>query len=194
VRSTASRDAEVNPAVAAKSIFSTLAKRASLFLELLPLLPNLEHVESGMDGPARAAFRTAGKDMTLKKKDSVINEAEIAFAELLMKGQASDEDCAEQAGFTRGMGRQVKRRPCVQRYMQERRERLLAEIEREDLAMLKEFAISRDSIVARLWAIANLSPKETKGSVVGQVQALNALGEMLGLAPVGAERCDERAG
>ncbi len=119
--------------------------------------------------------------MSLKKRDSIITEAEIAFAELLMKGDDSDENCAEQAGFKRGMGRQVKRRPCVRKYMQERRERLLVEIEREEIASLKELEIGRDAIIARLWAIGNMSPEQTKGSVVGQVQALNSLHELLGL-------------
>jgi hypothetical protein len=131
--------------------------------------------------------------MSLKKKDSIITEAELAFAELLLKGQDSDESCAEQAGFKRGMGRQIKRRPCVRKYMQERRDRLLVEIEREEIAVLKQFEIGRDAIIARLWAIGNMDPDETKGSVVGQVQALNSLNEMLGLVQAHT-RTEDRTG
>jgi hypothetical protein len=132
--------------------------------------------------------------MTLKKRDSIITEAEIAFAELLMKGEDCDESCAEQAGFKRGMGRQVKRRPCVQKYMQERRDRLLAEIERGEIDSLKKFEIGREAIIARLWAIGNMGPEKTNGSVLGQVQALNSLNELLGLGQAETAGLGERAG
>jgi hypothetical protein len=35
--------------------------------------------------------------------------------------------------------------------------------------------IGRDQILARYWELANLSPEETKGSITGQLNALDAL-------------------
>lgn len=126
--------------------------------------------------------------MTIRKRDSIITEAEILFAELLMKGESSLEQCAEQAGFTRSMGRQVRRRPCVLKYMQERRDRLLAELEKKEIAGLQKFDLGRDAIITQLWQIANLSATETKGSVTGQVQALNCLSGIFGLIAPGGDR------
>jgi hypothetical protein len=38
-----------------------------------------------------------------------------------------------------------------------------------------ELKIGRDQILARYWELANLSPEETKGSITGQLNALEAL-------------------
>jgi hypothetical protein len=43
--------------------------------------------------------------------------------------------------------------------------------------------IDRDQILARYWELANLTPAETKGSITGQLHALDSLCEELRLAP-----------
>jgi hypothetical protein len=43
--------------------------------------------------------------------------------------------------------------------------------------------ISRDQILARYWELANLSPETTKGSITGQLHALESLCVELRLAP-----------
>ncbi len=44
--------------------------------------------------------------------------------------------------------------------------------------------INRDQILARYWELANLSPEETKGSITGQLNALEALLDELRSTPV----------
>ena len=44
--------------------------------------------------------------------------------------------------------------------------------------------IGRNDILARLWELANLSPATTKGSVTGQLKALELLWECLAHMPV----------
>jgi hypothetical protein len=39
--------------------------------------------------------------------------------------------------------------------------------------------IGRDQILAKYWELANLDPQDTKGSITGQLSALDALLELL---------------
>jgi hypothetical protein len=43
--------------------------------------------------------------------------------------------------------------------------------------------IDRDQILAKYWELANLTPAETKGSITGQLHALDTLCEELRLMP-----------
>ncbi|HEV2272779.1 MAG TPA: hypothetical protein VGR96_01365 [Acidobacteriaceae bacterium] len=43
--------------------------------------------------------------------------------------------------------------------------------------------VGRDRILARYWELANLDPEVTKGTITGQLKALDALCEEIGLAP-----------
>ncbi len=43
--------------------------------------------------------------------------------------------------------------------------------------------IDRDQILAKYWELANLSPETTKGSITGQLHALDTLCEELRLTP-----------
>ena len=43
--------------------------------------------------------------------------------------------------------------------------------------------IDRDQILAKYWELANLTPAETKGSITGQLHALDSLCEELRLTP-----------
>lgn len=44
--------------------------------------------------------------------------------------------------------------------------------------------IGRNDILARLWELANLNPATTKGSITGQLKALELLWDCLALKPV----------
>ena len=48
--------------------------------------------------------------------------------------------------------------------------------------------IGRDQILAKYWELANLTPQETKGSITGQLKALDSLCEELRLKPVDTNR------
>jgi hypothetical protein len=48
--------------------------------------------------------------------------------------------------------------------------------------------IHREQVLAKLWELANLTPEETKGNVTGQLKALEALCEELGLKPIDTNR------
>jgi hypothetical protein len=43
--------------------------------------------------------------------------------------------------------------------------------------------IDRDQILAKYWELANLDPEDTKGSITGQLKALDTLYEELRLTP-----------
>ncbi len=44
------------------------------------------------------------------------------------------------------------------------------------------FLIGRDQILGKYWELANLDPEITKGSIAGQLKALDSLREELGLS------------
>jgi hypothetical protein len=46
----------------------------------------------------------------------------------------------------------------------------------------------RDQILTRYWALANLTPEETKGNITGQLKALESLLEALAEKPAAAAK------
>jgi hypothetical protein len=43
--------------------------------------------------------------------------------------------------------------------------------------------VDRDQVLSRLWELANLTPEQTKGSITGQLKALEILCKELGYLP-----------
>jgi hypothetical protein len=71
--------------------------------------------------------------------------------------------------------------PAIQRYIQQYNHAFLREVARYELSKITRFAVTRDDVIGRLHMLALTPPDETKGSIDGQVSALNAITEILGL-------------
>jgi len=73
------------------------------------------------------------------------------------------------------------KQPHVKLYAIEFRERFIKTMAQMEVAALKKTGITRSSIESRLMDLALMDPEQTKGSIDGQVKALQALGNIIGL-------------
>jgi len=65
--------------------------------------------------------------------------------------------------------------------MAQHRASVTAAIVQHESAVLAEFNIGREQIMAPYWNLARLAPADTNGNITGQVRVLDSLREMLGL-------------
>jgi hypothetical protein len=112
-----------------------------------------------------------------------ITDQEIAFAHMVLSGTITDRRAAEAVGLDPDSAAYTKSKPRVRAYMQEHRAAVQQRLVEQEGEGLRRRQISRDQILARLWEIANLSPETTRGSITGQVKALNMIMAIEGLAP-----------
>lgn len=107
-------------------------------------------------------------------KVPALNPIEAAFCHLLMQGKSATE-AAEALGLAKEDGARYYQRKSVQNYMAEYRTMFAARMaEYEARAAVKQ-NITRESIAARFMALADIPAHETKGSIIGQVEALKAV-------------------
>jgi hypothetical protein len=119
-------------------------------------------------------------------KDQVsdpITDQETAFAHLVLSGTMTDRRAAEVAGLNPDTAAYTKAKPRVRAYMLEHRAAVQQQLVEQDTEELRQFNLSRDQILARLWEIANLDPERTRNSMSAQVKALSMVVAIEGLIP-----------
>jgi hypothetical protein len=119
-----------------------------------------------------------------------ITDQEMAFAHLILSGTMTDRRAAEAVGLNPETAAYTKSKPRVRAYMIEHRaavrERLVnqeADLSRRAVEGLRKLNLSRDQILARLWALATLSHEVTRGIIAGQIKALSLIVAIEGLIP-----------
>jgi len=119
-----------------------------------------------------------------------ITDQEMAFAHLILSGTMNDRRAAEAVGLNPETAAYTKSKPRVRAYMIEHRaavrERLVnqeADLSRRAVEGLRKLNLSRDQILARLWALATLSHEVTRGIIAGQIKALSLIVAIEGLIP-----------
>ena len=117
-----------------------------------------------------------------------ITDQEIAFAHLVLSGTMTDRQAAEAAGLNPDTAAYTKSKPRVQAYMLEHRAALQQQLLAQQAEELRQLNLARERVLARLWEIANLSSEMTRGSITGQVKAIQMIVAIEGLIP------DRRAG
>lgn len=136
-------------------------------------------------------------DKEKEKLDRIADDAlflsqdEIACVHLAMK--KNREAAANRLGWTIEQVLHCLKQPHVKLYAIEYREKFIKTMAQKEASELRKVGISRETIMERLMSIAQLDPADTKGSVDGQVKALQALGAMVGLGkgdPLG-DKSDE---
>lgn len=114
---------------------------------------------------------------------TVLTEAEKVCAHLCIKH--GNTGGAGQAATVLGVkAEDIKRllkSPRVQRYLQQYNHAFVREMARIELARILKFPVTRDDVIGRLYALALVPPEETKGTIDGQVQAIETISEILGL-------------
>ncbi|MGB8535047.1 MAG: hypothetical protein WCD57_01420 [Acidobacteriaceae bacterium] len=118
----------------------------------------------------------------------LITDQEMAFARLALSGTMTDREAAQAVGLNPDAAAYTKSKPRVRAYMLEYRaaiEKQLLDQEKEKQRRREE---RREQVLDRLWEIANLSSEMTRGSITGQVKALQMIVAIEGMIP------DRRAG
>ena len=125
--------------------------------------------------------------MPKNKTNDPITDQEIAFARLILSGTMTDRRAAEAVGINPGSAAYTKAKPHVRAYMREHRAAVQQQLVQQEADGLHRLNLDRDQVLARLWAIANLSPEMTRGSITGQVKALSIIIAMQNFIPNGLE-------
>lgn len=113
----------------------------------------------------------------------IITEDERVVAHLYIK-HGSSKGATEAASHLKLTQDQVKallKKPAVQRYLQNYNHAFLREMARYELSRVTRFSVTREDVIGRLHMLSLMPPEDTKGSIDGQVEALNAITEILGL-------------
>jgi hypothetical protein len=110
----------------------------------------------------------------------LITQQERMFAHLLLKGEHTDQKCAELAGFPAKAAFKLKNRRQVKEYIETyNRQFMMMMLNRETETMLAQ-NITREALVQRLWIIANTASECTKDSYESQIEAIDKIAEILG--------------
>lgn len=85
---------------------------------------------------------------------------------------------AREARINERYATRLKKKPEIQAEIAKRRERKQAAVDQQEA---KKIVIDRDSVVIKLWKLAQLPPLATNLNISGQVKALSEIAEILGL-------------
>ena len=121
--------------------------------------------------------------MPRKQVTDPITDQETTFARLVLSGTMTDREAAEAAGLKPASAAYYKAKPGVRAYMQQHRAAVEQQLVDKDADQLRRLQETRDRLLARLWEIAALDPKDTRGSASSQVKALSLIAAIEGLLP-----------
>jgi hypothetical protein len=112
-----------------------------------------------------------------------ITDQEIAFALLVLSGAMTDRRAAEAVGLNPDTAAYTKSKPRVRAYMLEHRAAFQQQLVEQDTEELRRLKQTRERVLARLWAIADLDPEKTRNGMSAQVKALSMIVAIEGLIP-----------
>src|ERR1700677_3579055 len=121
--------------------------------------------------------------MPKNKVSDPITDQEIAFARLVLSGAMTDRHAAEAVGLNPDSAAYTKSKPRVRAYMLEHRAAVQQQLVQQEADGLHRLNLDRERVLDRLWAIANLSPEVTRGSITGQVKAISMIVAMQNFIP-----------
>ena len=118
----------------------------------------------------------------------LITDQEMAFARLVLSGTMTDREAAHAVGLNPDAAAYTKSKPRVRAYMLEHRAAMQQQLLDQEKERLHRREQRREQILDRLWEIAAMAPEMTRGSITGQVKAIQMIVAIEGLIP------DPRAG
>src|SRR5271156_6709054 len=118
----------------------------------------------------------------------LITDQEMAFARLVLSGTMTDREAAQAVGLNPDAAAYTKSKPRVRAYMIEHHAAMQQQILAQEAEKLRRQEQRREQVLDRLWEIANLSSEMTRGSITGQVKAIQMIVAIEGMIP------DRRAG
>ncbi|MGB8536156.1 MAG: hypothetical protein WCD57_07070 [Acidobacteriaceae bacterium] len=124
----------------------------------------------------------------------LITDQEMVFVRNLLSGTMTDREAAEAAGLNPDTADYTKAKPRVRAYILEHRaameqQRLQQEADLSRLAAEEQRRREdrreqlRQRVLDRLWEIAAMAPETTRGSITGQVKAIQMIVAIEGLIP-----------
>ena len=120
----------------------------------------------------------------------LITDQEMVFVRNVLSGTMTDREAAQAAGLNPDTAAYTKSKPRVRAYMIEHRaaaQQQLVEQEKDlsRLAVEKQRRREqrREQVLDRLWELAVISPEMTRGSLTGQVKAIQMIVAIEGLIP-----------
>lgn len=121
-----------------------------------------------------------GRKLKVQHEEMFLSPEEDAIVQAVMG--LGMEDAAMRLGMRTTEIETVLNRSHVQRFMLDFRREFSRRLARRRVSMLVRKGVTRENVLERLMELANLDPEETKGSIIGQVKALEALGDFLGMS------------
>ncbi len=121
--------------------------------------------------------------MPKNKVSDPITDQEMSFARLVLSGGMTDRQAAEAAGLNPDSAAYTKSKPHVRAYMLEYRATVQQQLVQQEAEGLQRRNLERERVLARLWAIADLSSEMTRGSMTSQVKALSMIIAMQNFIP-----------
>ena len=125
----------------------------------------------------------------------LITDQEMTFVRLVLSGTMTDREAAKAVGLNPDAAAYTKSKPRVRAYMLEHRtavqQQILAQeadLSRRAVEKLHRKEQRREQVLDRLWEIAKLAPETTRGSITGQVKAIQMIVAIESMIP------DRRAG
>jgi|GEM_PF-3862872 len=123
------------------------------------------------------------------RKEPPLDEQEVLFCHLVMKGtgeaKTTNLERIEAAGAKMGWGKaessRIYHRKPVQAYLEKYRAKLMDQMVREEVRILKRSGYTREDVLELLHSLATVPPEKTRGSISGQVAAAEAMGKIMGL-------------
>ena len=134
-------------------------------------------------GMSTGKKKQTGKNPSRRGLVAVLTEEQKVAAHLYIKhgSKTGPPQAAEALGATPEQVKKLLDAPAVKRYIQQYNHAFLREMARYELSKITRFPVSREDVVGRLYALALTPPEETKGSIEGQVKAVETLADVLGL-------------
>src|ERR1700677_2960257 len=114
--------------------------------------------------------------MPENKVNDPITDQEKALAHLILSGTMTDRQAADAVGLNPDTAFEIKSRPRVSDYIL----KLRAAVQQQPV---EQFNVSRDQVLTRLWAIANMEPERTRNSMSSQVKEISMIVAIEGLIP-----------
>ena len=121
--------------------------------------------------------------MPKKHVTDPITDQEITFARLVLSGTMTDRCAAGAAGLNPDTAAYTKAKPRVRAYMHEHSAAVREQLVDHDVDQQRRQNETRDRVLARLWAIADLDSEKTSGSMSSQVKALSLIAAIEDLIP-----------
>jgi hypothetical protein len=129
--------------------------------------------------------------MPKNKVRDLITDQEITFARLILSGTMTDRDAAQAAGLNPDTAAYTKSKPRVHAYMLEHRAAMQQQLLEQETESHRRKEQRREQVLDRLWEIAALPAEVTRGSITGQVKAIQMIVAIEGLIPDRRARSSE---